>query len=89
MPVDVTGSEVNFEYCNILLDQIPISLNQIVKETRRDPILSKIHLFIREGWPKEVEDQFKAFQGKCSEISIENKMLMWGYRVIILNKLQK
>lgn len=67
-------------------ERVPIESSQIEKETRKDKVLSKVHLYTREGWPKAVDDELKPFAEKANEISIENKVLMWGYRVIIPEK---
>lgn len=62
----------------------------IAKQTRKDRLLSQITLYLRNGWPekKMIEDDVKPLVTKKEELHIEQDCIMWGYRVIILNKLK-
>lgn len=87
MPVSPTESiEGDYDYLNFLIDQIPISADLIRKEIRTDPILSKVFLYAREGWAEVVTEEIKPYFRRSLEISIENNILMWGYRVLIPTK---
>lgn len=89
LPVkDVTSEDsVQFDYFHFLIeDKIPITSYQIRDELRRDPILSKVYLYVRDGFPDACSDEFKPFHRRANELSIDNGLLMWGFRVIIPKK---
>jgi len=56
---------------------------------RKDKILSKIYLYVRDGWPASVSEEMRVYASKANKISIKNNILMWGYRVIIPSKFRK
>lgn len=62
----------------------------IAKETRKDKLLSRILLYIRNGWPKRgvIESDVRAFETRKDELYIEQDCIMWGYRVIIPSRLK-
>ncbi|XP_046753091.1 uncharacterized protein K02A2.6-like [Diprion similis] len=73
-----------FTYLNYILDDIPTIDDQIVsEESERDAVLSKVISFVKFGWPKETSSEFKSFENRRRELTIENKCLMWGHRVVI------
>lgn len=82
------STEPDFDYFNFLIDQIPVDSMQIIKEIRTDSVLSKVFLFVRDGWPEEVLEEFKPYKSRAMELSIDNNLLMWGYRVLIPFKLR-
>ena len=65
---------------------MPVTAEQIQRTTRRDPILSQVHRFVQDGWPRQVEDNYKPFFKCKNELSIEAGCLLWGNRVIIPEK---
>ena len=59
------------------------------RQTRcRDPVLSKVYCFVRDGWPSETSNELKPFRNQEMELSIENGCLMWGIRVLVPKSLQ-
>lgn len=76
------------DYLNFLVeDKLPVDANKIRKENRVDPILSKVYLYAMEGWPSKCEyEELKPYFLRSHEISVDNGILMWGYRVIIPQK---
>lgn len=67
-----------------------INISEIKIESRKDIIISKVILFLQQGWPDNmnVDDAFKPFYLKKDELTIEDNVLMWGYRVVIPVKLR-
>jgi len=55
----------------------------------KDPVLSRVLQFMKNGWPAIVSDSLQAYFNKRQEITIEGGCLLWGIWVIIPDKLQK
>lgn len=36
-------------------------LERLANATRQEPLLSKVHLYVREGWPAEVSEELKPY----------------------------
>jgi len=52
--------------------------------TSRDPILSKVSHFVRNGWPTDCRDpDMRPYVTRADELSVHSGCLMWGSRVII------
>ena len=78
------------DYLNFICeDKIPISADDIAKATRVDPELSKVFLYVRDGWPSEGNVNLKPYLQRANKLSIERGVLMWGYRVLIPEKFRK
>ena len=72
----------------------------IARYTRADPLLSKVILFVQEGWPptfgkksvsdenNETSDTMKQYYQRRFELSVEQNCLLWGARVVIPEKLR-
>ncbi|XP_037930885.1 uncharacterized protein K02A2.6-like [Teleopsis dalmanni] len=68
---------------------LSIDFKDIARETRRDPILSKVCDAVRKGIVKTLKDEkFTAFTSKDTELTVDQDCLLWGYRVIIPLKLR-
>ncbi|XP_037928777.1 uncharacterized protein K02A2.6-like [Teleopsis dalmanni] len=68
---------------------LSIDFKDIARETRRDPILSKVCDAVRKGTVKTLKDEkFTAFTSKDTELTVDQECLLWGYRVIIPLKLR-
>ena len=61
------------------------------KETLRDPVLSLVMRFTREGWPicKSRDDPFEAFRKISDSLSSCYDCLLYGTRVVIPSSLRK
>ncbi|KAK2578114.1 hypothetical protein KPH14_009892 [Odynerus spinipes] len=59
LPIKVQeGTDESKDYFNFIIeDKIPLHANQIRKELRRDPVLSKVYKFTLEGWPVTVQEE--------------------------------
>ena len=70
------------------LQSLPVTSAQVETATRRDPVLSKVLLYTKQGWPQETEEVVKPYLSRKEEITVEGDCLMWGIRVIIPKQLQ-
>jgi Integrase zinc binding domain/Integrase core domain len=67
----------------------PVNLDILKKETSKDPILIKVKNHVMLGKPIVESDlELKPFASRLREISWENGVLMWGYKIIIPSALQ-
>jgi len=81
---DDTASLFNIQQIGTL----PVDPKQLRLETSNDPLLSKVLLYTKEGWPEDVDTQLRPFFRRKLEITVESGCLMWGIKVIVPNKLQ-
>ena len=57
---------------------LPLTFQDIKKATRRDKVLSKITVFVQEGWPNHIDEELKPYNTWQAKIGIEGGCLMWG-----------
>ncbi|XP_008190241.1 uncharacterized protein K02A2.6-like [Acyrthosiphon pisum] len=90
LPLKIKSDENDNEYSYIdfVEGMIPLDVLKIKIETRKNTILSKVYSWIEEGWPEKVDLEYKGYFIRKSELNIEKGVIMWGYRVIIPNKLR-
>ena len=86
--VTISQSNCEADYFNFFIkDKLPVDAKSIRIETRKDSILSKVYDFVRNGRPKKVdgrpEKDLQPYFIRSHEISIEQELLLWGYRVLI------
>ena len=67
---------------------LPVIPQQLRSETAKDPLLSKVVLYTKNGWPHTFNEDLCPFYRCRLEITIECACLMWGMKVIVPNKLQ-
>ena len=63
----------------------------INKETKKDPVLSKVYHNTLDGYPSKtdsVNEEVKQFQKRKEELAIEHSCVTWGNRVVIHTKLR-
>ncbi|XP_060805921.1 uncharacterized protein K02A2.6-like [Amyelois transitella] len=78
-----------YEYINLVADQNIVNLDLVRSETRKDPILSSVLNMIRYGFPKFTQNNsLKPYLQKKNELYIDQNVIMWGYRVVIPEKLR-
>lgn len=65
-----------------------ITSEQIKKETRVDPVLSKVSRYISSGFPSAVDPDLIPFKSRAEELCLEQGCVLWGSRVIIPKSLQ-
>lgn len=92
LPLEIAESnaeEDDQDYLHFLEQSIPMDVNSIRSETRRDPVLGKIVNFIRYGFPESNDDsELQPYFSRKDELTVDNGVIMWGYRVIIPSKLR-
>ena len=66
---------------------LPVTTERLEIETRHDPILSKVHTYLREGWPTNTSGDFKPFRDLQEELTTQGNVVLWGNRVVIPEKL--
>ena len=82
--MDVDASEV---FHATLFDPLPVTSESVARETRRDPLLSRVYESIVNGWSQRMEGD-KPFYEKRSELTVHQGCIIWGMRVVIPGKLQ-
>ena len=55
----------------------------VVRETAKDPILSQVMRFVKDGWPNAFSEELKDFKKLENLLSTENGCVLYGIRVII------
>ena len=70
------------------MQSLPVTARDIEKATRWDATIGKVYRYVRDGWPSQVTDEFKPYQNRLTELTIEGGCLMWEIRVVILKGLQ-
>lgn len=81
---------MEYTYLNYIANETNECLDWkgVSQETRKDVILAKIMRYVKNGWPKEkLAEELKPFVNRKDELAIEQDCLLWGYRVIIPNKM--
>ena len=69
------------------LAKVPLTSTQIRSMTDHDPTLAKVKHLTQNGWPTTVADkQLRTYWYNRDEISIEDGILLWGSRVIVLTQ---
>lgn len=90
---DVSTITEDVSYLNFMSDNIEqfITKNDIRRESQADITISKVIDGVKYGWNAEMKSkkEFQPFIQKSEQLSIEEGILMWGYRVIIPITLRK
>jgi len=69
----------------------PTNSGTLRKESSRDPTLTNVMRFTREGWPekKDGDDPAEKFRKIADSLSVCHGCLLYGARVVIPNKLRR
>ncbi|XP_028163909.1 uncharacterized protein K02A2.6-like [Ostrinia furnacalis] len=72
-------------YVNFIVEgNLPITLNELRKETKNDVTLCKVIDYVLKGWPRKMVDiNVKPFHSCRLQLSYENGCLMRGHKVIL------
>lgn len=81
--IDITINSFN------LVDELPLSYQDIAKVSSKNPVLVKVINFVKIGWPNKVVTEFEPYFLKRFEISEEEGCLMVGARMVIPEMLQR
>ena len=66
-----------------LIDEMPVTADEIATATRNDPQLSRVYQYTMSGWPTQVSEELKPYENRKDELSTECGVLLWGLRVCI------
>lgn len=88
---ELTECEDRAAYVNFVTDgDLPVTLNDLRRETTRDTNLSTVKDFVLNGWPRKVSDaELKPFFNCRTQLSYESGILMRGHKVVIPTTLQE
>ena len=62
---------------------LPVSADMIRQATQRDPILSRVMGYIKQGWTAVNEKELKPFYKKKDELTMQDGCLISGSRIVI------
>jgi transposase InsO family protein len=79
---DITEIELPINHFS-LVDELPVTAKDVADETRKDKILSRVYVYMMNGWPSKTDPELLEFAKRKDEISAERGCLLWGMRVII------
>jgi len=68
---------------------LPVDSSQLKQATRKDPILGKVMVYLKEGWPSKIVDDLQPYYRRRHELTIEVGCLLWGMRVVVPKSCQK
>lgn len=86
------------EFFAVTMDEALLDATLVARETAKDPVLSKIAMYVLDGWPvkrdwlptKSTDDgEIKLFWERRNQLTLEQKCLTWGNRVVIPQKLRR
>ena len=66
----------------------PSDSDILKQETAKDPVLSTVMRFVREGWPQNTTKDIETFRKLAISLSVCNGCLLHGTRVVIPTSLQ-
>ena len=65
------------------LQSSPVTFNQLKQWTAKDPILSKVHRLLLQGWQHCDNPELKPYQVRYCELSVCDGCAKWGNRVVV------
>ena len=87
-----------YELFEIAMEEAYLDAKLVAKETKADPLLSKVAMFVLDGWPHTMENieahdvdlsELKCFWNRREQLTLEQGCVTWGNRVVIPQKLRK
>ncbi|XP_064651966.1 uncharacterized protein K02A2.6-like [Lineus longissimus] len=67
-----------------LADELLVAARDIAEETRNDPVLSRVFLYVLNGWPRELPDSsLQPYWNRREELSVDQGCILWGLRIVI------
>ena len=95
--VEQLVSDQNCEVFAVNMEETGLDAMLIAKKTKEDPLLSKVAMFVLDGWPEDgcVEGQFadkyecKSLWNRREQLTLEQGCVTWGDRVVIPCQLRK
>ncbi|XP_061727739.1 uncharacterized protein K02A2.6-like [Cydia pomonella] len=75
--------------CFVVEGSLPVTLQELRDETRKDVTLCQVIKYTQEGWPKKIDNlKLKPFHLCNTQLSVENGCLMRGHKVVIPENLR-
>ena len=71
------------------VDSLPVTSAQLGLATRRDPLLSKVWLYTKSGWPQQIPECLEPYRRRRHELSLQGDCLLWGMRVVVPKRHQE
>ena len=65
------------------LQKTPLTASQIRQLTTQDPLLSRVHKMLLQGWGDSVEEELQPFHRCRDELSVQDGVVLRGSRVVI------
>ena len=88
-PPTQTGQPHEITLFNIgQIKTLLVSACQVQRVTQNDAILSKVYLYVKNGWPSVVDKEIQPYFLLKEELSIEGNCVLRGIRVAVPKKLQ-
>ena len=70
-----------------LLEHVNSSVMDVAhirQQTQRDPVLSRVLLYVQQGWPgKVLQAELKPYFARQNELSSEQGCVLWGARLVL------
>ena len=92
LPMDMHTGESSQKIVSVALMELvraPVTEAQLRRSTRTDAVLGMVLRKILEGGlEKEEGELFKPYRSRCSELSTEGGVVLWGARVVVPESLQ-
>ena len=63
-------------------DPLPATVDNVQRETQRDPVLAQVYEMTSNGWPYNQDPELNPFFMPRDEITLQSGCLMWLIRVI-------
>ena len=74
---------------SLQIDTLPVTSTEIRTETLKDKTLVNALSHLRNGkWPDKIGDDIKPYFNKRNELTIEDRVILWGLRVIVPEQLR-
>ena len=71
------------------LDSIPLSSEDIRRQTRKDPVLSLVYNSVQSGHWSDKSHAFEPFYTRRNELSTQSGVVLWGSHIVILIALRR
>ncbi|XP_061152316.1 uncharacterized protein K02A2.6-like [Syngnathus typhle] len=70
------------------MEPLPVTCAQISKETRNDPLLSRVYDLTVNGWPMHADTELKDYFTRKDQLTVSQGCVLWGSRVVVPPKLR-
>ena len=66
----------------------PTDSQVLIRESRKDKVISTVVRFLKGGWPRVVDDKIRHFQKLEDTLTVHNDCLIFGNRIVIPEKIR-